>query len=224
MNATQSSANRAVAELCVAFMFALARRLGEQDAGIREGRWQGATGVELGGRTLGLIGMGGIAGELAGIARALGMDVVSWSRNNDPERARAAGSTAVELDELLARADVVSLHLRLSPDTRGFLNADRIARMKPGALLINTARGGLIDESALVSALKSGYIGGAGLDVFEQEPLPATSALRALPNVVMTPVSGWNTAEAGRRMIDISVDNVIGFIQGNPRNIVIGDK
>lgn len=218
------SANRAVAELCVAFMFSLARRLGEQDAAIRAGRWQGVTGFELGGRTLGLIGLGGIASELAGIAGAMGMRVVSWSRNNDPERARAAGCQALELDALLAEADVVSLHLRLGPDTRGFLDSDRIARMKRGALLINTARGGLVDESALVSALQSGQIGGAGLDVFAEEPLPDSSALRALSNVVMTPVSGWNTAEAGRRMIDISIDNVVGFIEGNPRNIVIGDK
>lgn len=218
------SANRAVAELCVAFMFALARRLGQQDASIRAGRWQGVTGFELGGRTLGLIGLGGIASELAAMARGLGMRVISWSRNNDIERARAAGADAVELDQLLTQADVVSLHLRLAAETRGFINEARISQMKRGALLLNTARGGLVDEPALVAALESGQLGGAGLDVFSEEPLPASSALRTLPNVVMTPVSGWNTTEAGRRMIDISIDNVVGFLQGNPRNVVIGEK
>lgn len=218
------SANRAVAELCVAFMFALARRLAEQDASIRAGRWQGMTGFELGGRTLALLGLGGIAGELASMARALGMRVISWSRNNDAARARAVGAEAVELDQLLSQADVLSLHLRLAAGTRGFINAARISQMKRGALLLNTARGGLVDEPALVAALESGQLGGAGLDVFSEEPLPVSSALRTLPNVVMTPVSGWNTTEAGRRMIDISIDNVAGFLQGNPINVVIGGK
>ena len=216
------SANQSVAELCVAFMFSLARRLSEQDASVRSGVWQGVTGFELGGKTLGIIGLSGIAGELIRMARGLGMKVVSWSRNNDAQRAQAAGAEAVTLDELLARADIVSLHLRLNPETRGFLSAARIAQMKPGALLINTARGGLVDEAAMAHALSTGQLGGAGLDVFAIEPLPADSPLKALDNVVMTPVSGWNTRESSQRMIDISIDNVVGFLSGTPQNIVNG--
>ncbi len=214
------SANRAVAELCVAFMFALARAIPAQDRAVRSGEWKAAPGIELGGRTLGIVGLGGIAAELIAMARGLGMEVVSWSRNNDPARARKAGATAVPLDELLARADVVSLHLRLNAETRNFLDSARLARMKPGAMLINTARGGLVDEAALADALRSGRLGGAGLDVFAVEPLPRDSALLALPNVVMTPVSGWNTRDASHRMIASSIDNVVGFFTGRPQNVV----
>ncbi|MEI6718014.1 MAG: NAD(P)-dependent oxidoreductase [Betaproteobacteria bacterium] len=161
-----------------------------------------------------------ISKELIRMAIGLGMNVISWSRNNDAARARAAGSEAVTLDELLPRADVLSLHLRLNAETRGFLNASRISQMKPGALLINTARGGLVDEEALTHALQSGRLGGAGLDVFSIEPLPSDSPLNTLSNVVMTPVSGWNTSESSQRLINISIDNVVGFFSGKPNNIV----
>jgi D-3-phosphoglycerate dehydrogenase len=216
------SANRAVAELCVALMFAVARALPAQDRAVRAGDWKSAPGLELGGRTLGIVGLSGIAGELIPMARGLGMQVVSWSRNNDPARAQQAGATALPLDEVLARADVLSLHLRLNAETKSFLDAARLARMKPGAILINTARGGLVDEAALAEALRAGRLHGAGLDVFAVEPLPKASPLRALDNVVMTPVSGWNTREASRRMLAASIDNVLGFFAGRPQNIVNG--
>jgi phosphoglycerate dehydrogenase-like enzyme len=216
------SANRAVAELCVALMFAVARAIPLQDRSVRSGEWQAVPGIELGGKTLGIVGLSGISGELIPMARALGMRVISWSRNNDPARASAAGSSAVALDELLSQADVVSLHLRLSAETRNFLNAGRLARMKPGAILINTARGGLVDEAALLDALGSGRLAGAGLDVFAVEPVPAGSPLLGMPNVVMTPVSGWNTRDASRRMISASIDNVVGFFSGRPLNVVNG--
>ena len=216
------SANRAVAELCIAFMFAVARALPVQDRSVRSGEWKAPTGLELGGRTLGIVGLSGIAGELISMARGLGMEVLSWSRNNDPARARKAGAAAVALEELLARADVVSLHLRLNAETRNFLDAARIGRMKRGAILINTARGGLVDEAALVEALRSGHLHGAGLDVFAEEPVPAGSPLLGLDNVVMTPVSGWNTRDASRRMISASVENVVRFFEGRPQNIVNG--
>jgi phosphoglycerate dehydrogenase-like enzyme len=150
------------------------------------------------------------------------MNVLSWSRNNDRARAQKAGASAVALDELLSKADVISLHLRLSAETRNFLDAARLARMKPGAILINTARGGLVDEAALIDALRSGRLQGAGLDVFAVEPVPRESPLLALDNVVMTPVSGWNTGDASRRMIAASIDNVVGFFAGRPQNIVNG--
>jgi phosphoglycerate dehydrogenase-like enzyme len=216
------SANRAVAELCVALMFACARGLPVQDRSVRAGEWRSSPGMELGGKTLGIVGLSGISSELIPMARGLGMRVVSWSRNNDPARAERAGATAVSLDEVLENADVVSLHLRLNAETRHFLDAKRIARMKRGAILVNTARGGLVDEAALVEALRSGRLQGAGLDVFAVEPLPRESPLRTLDNVVMTPVSGWNTRDASRRMIAASVDNVVAFFRGRPQNIVNG--
>jgi D-3-phosphoglycerate dehydrogenase len=148
------------------------------------------------------------------------MKVISWSRNNEGARAAAIGSQAVPFDELLASADVVSLHVRLNDTTRHMIGADQLARMKRGAILINTARGGVVDTNALLHALASGHIGGAGLDVFEQEPLPAGHPLLALENVVMTPVSAWSTADASARMINQSIENVVQFLAGTPVNVV----
>ena len=214
------SANRSVAELCVALMFAVARGIVLQDRSIRLGEWKSWQGLELGGRTLGIVGLSGIGTEFAAMARGLGMRVISWSRNNDPERAEKAGSIAVPIEELLSQADVISLHLRLNEETRNFLDSDRFARIKPGAILINTARGGLIAEAALIDALRSGRLTGAGLDVFALEPVPADNPLRTMDNVVMTPVSGWNTLDSSRRMISQSIDNVVMFYAGKPRNVV----
>lgn len=212
--------NRAVAEHCLALLFAVARAVPAQDRAIRRGEWKAVQGIELGGKVLGIIGVSGISSELAPLARALGMTVISWSRNNDPARAEAIGARAVPLDELLAASDVISLHVRLNDATRGMIGADRFARMKRGAILINTARGGVVDESALVRALSTRAIAGAGLDVFAQEPLPAGHPFLAMENVVMTPVSGWNTADASARMIDQSIENVARFLSGSPVNVV----
>ncbi|MFI4988993.1 MAG: 2-hydroxyacid dehydrogenase, partial [Alphaproteobacteria bacterium] len=176
--------------------------------------------IELAGKTLGIIGLSAIGRALATLASGIGMSVLSWSRNNDPARARAVGASATTLAEVLATSDFVSLHLRLFPELAGFLGAKELARMKPGAILINTARGELVDEAALLAALSSGRLRGAGLDVFARQPLPPDHALRRLPNVVMTPASGWNTADASRRMISQSIDNVLAFIAGRPINVV----
>ncbi|MBI3992134.1 MAG: hypothetical protein HY342_02585 [Candidatus Lambdaproteobacteria bacterium] len=214
------SSNRAVAEQCLALMFAVARHVALQDRTIRQGQWAARQGIELGGKTLGIIGLSGISSELAPLARALGMQVLSWSRNNDPARARAVGATAVSLDEVLARAQVISLHVRLNEATRNMLGAPQFARMQAGTIFINTARGGLVDEGALLDALRNGRLAGAGLDVFAQEPLPAGHPLLSLENVVMTPVAGWNTSDASQRMIGRSIDNVLGFLSGQPINVV----
>jgi D-3-phosphoglycerate dehydrogenase len=214
------ASNLSVAELCIGFMFALSRRIAEQHAAIIQGQWNALTGFELHGKTLGIIGLSGISKELIKMAAAFGMRVISWSRNNDAQRALEAGCQSVELDELLEQSDLISMHLRLNSETRHFLNKQRIAAMKPGALLINTARGGLIDEQAMIEALQSGHLAGAGLDVFSVEPLPADSMLRKMNNVVMTPVSAWNTRESSQRMIDISISNVIDFLKNEPKNIV----
>lgn len=214
------SSNRAVAEHALALMLDVSRRVSEQDRAIREGEWKAQQGIELGGKTLGIIGLSAIARSLIPLGNGVGMRVLSWSRNNDAERARAAGATAVELDDLLAQSDVISLHLRLLPGLTGFIGEKQIARMKPGAIFINTARGELVDEKALEAALKSNHLRGAGLDVFASQPLPADHPLRQLPNVVMTPASGWNTVDASARMIGQSIDNVLAFIDGAPINIV----
>ncbi len=214
------SANRAVAELCLALMFAVARQLPAQDRAIRRGEWAGREGIELGGKVLGLVGISGISGELAPMAAALGMQVISWSRHNDPARARAVGATAVSFDEVLARSDLLSLHVRLNAETRHMIGAAQMARMKPGAILINTARGGVVDEAALIAALERGRLAGAGLDVFAVEPLPKDHPFLRMDSVVMTPVSAWNTADSSQRMIRQSVDNVVGFLSGHPINVV----
>ena len=212
--------NRAVAEHCLALVFSVARHIGAQDRAIRDGQWKAMQGIELGGKTLGIVGISGISSELAPLARGIGMKVVSWSRNNDSARASAVGSQAVAFDELLATSDVVSLHVRLNDATRHMIGADQLARMKRGAILINTARGGVVDTHALVNALARDQLGGAGLDVFEQEPLPAGHPFLSLDNVVMTPVSAWSTADASARMINQSIENVAQFLAGTPVNIV----
>jgi phosphoglycerate dehydrogenase-like enzyme len=217
------SSNRAVAEHCLALMMDRARHVSRLDRDLRGGAWQSRQGLELAGKTLGLIGLGAIAKQVAGIGRALGMQVLSWSRNNDPQRAEAAGAQAVDLDVLLARSEVISLHLRLGPDTAGLIGAEQFAMMKPGAILINTARAGLVDEKALISALSTGRLGGAGLDVFEATPLPRDHPFLSMDSIVLTPVTAWNTTEASSRMIGATIDNAVGFFSATPLNIVNPD-
>jgi phosphoglycerate dehydrogenase-like enzyme len=212
--------NLAVAEHCLALLFAVARAVPAQDRAIRRGEWKAMQGIELGGKTLGVIGVGGISSALVPLARGLGMKVISWSRNNDPARAAAIGSRAVSFDELLAVADVISLHLRLNDTTRNMIGASQFARMKRGVILINTARGGVIEEAALVRALNDRQIAGAGLDVFAHEPLPAGHPFLTMENVVMTPVAAWSTVDASARMINQSIENVVQFLAGTPANIV----
>ncbi len=210
---------RALAEHCLALLFAVSRRVVEQDRAIRHGIWQPLQGVELGGKTLGIVGLSATAREFAPLARALGMDVLSWSRDNSAERAAAVGATAVSLEEVLSQSDVVSLHLRLFPELVGFLGRERFWKMKPGAILLNTARGELVDDAALVEALQSRRLRGAGLDVFKQIPLPPGHPLLALDNVVMTPSCGWNTVDSAQRILGRSIDHVLAFIRGEPMSI-----
>jgi phosphoglycerate dehydrogenase-like enzyme len=211
---------RALAEHCLALLFAVSRRVAEQDRAIRHGVWQPLQGVELGGKTLGIVGLSATAREFAPLARALGMDVLSWSRDNSAERAAAVGATAVSLDDVLGRSDVVSLHLRLFPELAGFVGRERLAQMKPGAILLNTARGELVDGAALVEALQSRKLRGAGLDVFAPMPLPPDHPLLALDNVVMTPSCGWNTVDSAERILGRSIDHVLAFMRGEPVSIV----
>jgi D-3-phosphoglycerate dehydrogenase len=187
----------AVAECAVALMWAAARGLAAMDRGMRAGNWLREDGMQLTGKTLGLLGYGGIAAEVARIARGSGMRVIAWNRTPKQDD----GVEFVTLEKLLADSHVVSLHLLLNDETRGFLNAGRIAAMKPGVIFINTARGALVDEAAMIAALKSGHIRHAGLDVFNTEPLPADHELTRLPNVTLSAHSAFRTPEANENLI-----------------------
>src|SRR5918998_1768616 len=180
-------------ELTWALVLGLVRRLREEDASVRSGGWQTGVPGDLEGRRLGLLGLGRLGSRVAAVAQAFGMEVVAWSENLRAEDAAAAGVTRVERDELLRTAHIVSIHLRLSERTRGLLGARELGLMRRDALLVNTSRGPIVDEAALVSALSSSAIAGAGLDVFDVEPLPAGHPLRTAPNVLRTPHVGYAT-------------------------------
>ena len=188
----------AVAECAIGLLFAAARGFAAMDGAMRGGRWLRSEGVQLTGKTLGLVGFGGIAAEVARLALGCGMKALAWNRT-----AKAfPGVDFVALDRLLAESDAVSLHLLLCDETRGFLSRERMAAMRPGALLVNTARGALVDEAAMVNALRSGRLGHAGLDVFDIEPLPADHVLTTLANVTLSAHSGFRTPEANERLIE----------------------
>lgn len=183
----------ATTELALGLLLACARNIAREDRAIREGRWQETIGTLLHGRTLGLVGLGRLGARMAVLGQALGMRVIAWSPNLTPERAAGTGAEAVPREVLFAEADAVSIHLVLSEATRGLIGAADLARMKPGAILVNSARGPIIREEALLAALRDGPLGAAGLDVFEQEPLPPGHPFRDLPNVVLTPHLGYVT-------------------------------
>jgi D-3-phosphoglycerate dehydrogenase len=194
--------DRSVAEHTIALMFAAARRIAAMDAAVRRGRFAPENGLELLGKTIGIIGTGGIGSEVARITAVLGMRVLAWNRSGvDP----ALPAEPVELDHLLATADVVSLHLALNDTTRGFLGRDRLARLKPGAILVNTARGALIDEPALIEALAAGRLGHAALDVFAEEPLPADHPFTSMANVTLTSHAGFMTREASINLLAMAM-------------------
>jgi D-3-phosphoglycerate dehydrogenase len=187
----------AVAECAIALMWAAARNLTQMDREMRAGNWLREDGMQLTGKTLGLIGFGGIAKEVARIARGSGMQVIAWNRT--PRK--ATGVEFVEYDELLAASDVVSVHLLLNDETRGFVSRGCIEAMKPGVILVNTARGALVDEEAMIEALQSGHIRHAGLDVFNIEPLPKNHPVTKLPNVTLSAHSAFRTPEASENLM-----------------------
>lgn len=210
-NTPGANAN-AVAEHTLALMLALARRITTLDAELRGGKWTRGLSIGLEGTTLGLVGLGAIANRVARLAAPFGMRILASPWGPDDGRAAAIGATAVPIEALLAESDFVSLHLRLSSETERYLDAVRLSRMKPTAFLINTARAGLVDRDAMLTALREGRIGGAGLDVFHTEPLPADDALNSLPNVVMTPHNAGMTPHAVDAGLQMAVDNVEKFI------------
>ncbi len=193
----------AVAECAFALMWAAARGLAEMDREMRVGAWLRTEGIQLTGKTVGLVGFGGIAAEMARLCRGSGMRVLAWNRTPKTH----PGVDFVPLERLLAESDVVSLHLLLTEATRGFLSAARIAALKPGAILINTARGAVVDEAALVEALRTGPVARAGLDVFAVEPLPPDHPLARLPNVTLSAHSAFRTPEASDNLIAAALDH-----------------
>jgi D-3-phosphoglycerate dehydrogenase len=200
----------AVAECAIALMWAGARGLAQMDRAMRDGQWLRDDGMQLTGKTLGLIGFGGIAAEVARIALGSGMRVLAWNRS--PKQ--YAGIEFVSVDTLLAQSDVVSLHLLLNDETRGFLSRARIEAMRPGSILVNTARGAVVDEAAMIDALKSGHLRHAGLDVFNIEPLPAGHELTKLPNVTLSAHSAFRTPEASENLIEAALQHCRRIAKG----------
>jgi phosphoglycerate dehydrogenase-like enzyme len=212
---TQTEGSGATAiEMTMALMLALAHRVAQEDRAMREGLWQTGMGFDLAGKTLGVVGLGRIGSRIATFGKHLGMQVLAWSAHLTEETATAAGAIYTPLDDLFRHSDVVTLHLRLSERTRGIVTARHISLMKPTACLVNTARGHLLDENALVAALRDGRIRGAALDVFYTEPLPVDHPLRLLENVVLAPHMGYVSAESYDQFFRASVDNVAAYLEG----------
>ena len=219
---TPGYADNTVAEHALAMMLATARHLHILDRELHDGHWnQSLPGMELRGKTLGLVGFGGIGARFAELARGIGMNVRAWTRNPDPQRARRHGIEFADLDTILRTSDVLSLHAALTPETEGLLDQRAFTLMKPGVMLINTARGEIVDEQALLDALRSGAVASAALDVYHQEPLPRDHPLLDLDNVLLTPHVAYNTPEATDALLDISIDNIVRYYRGDPVNVVV---
>ena len=209
-----------VAEKAIALALAVAHRIPALDAAVRRGEWPQQPVAQLHGATLGVVGTGPIGQRLIALAGGLGMETLAWTFNPSTERAGAYGTTFVALEELLAGADVVSLQLPLTPESDGLIGARELAMMKPTAILVNVGRGPVVDEDALVEALREGRIGGAGLDVFAVEPLPAGHPLTALDNVALSPHNAANTPQANRAGLELAIRNIRGWQQGLSPNSV----
>ena len=208
------------AELAWGLILGLMRRIPAEDRATREGRWQVSLGLGLNGKTLGVLGLGTLGSRVAKVGRAFEMEVLAWSQNLTRARAEEVGATLVAKDELLARSDIVSIHLVLSERTRGLLGARELGLMKRSAYLVNTSRGPIVDEAALIDALRNGIIAGAGLDVFDPEPLPADHPFRSLPNIVVTPHLGYVTEETYRVFYGHALEDVQAFLRGAPVRVL----
>lgn len=212
---------RPTSELTWALILASLRHLEAEMANMRAGRWQTTLGGDLFGRTLGLIGLGTVGGQVAAVGKAFGMRVIAWSQNLTPQRCAALGvELASSLDDLLGQADIVSVHLVLSDRSRGLIGARELAAMKPGAVLVNTARGPIVEEAALVTALESGSLASAAVDVYEHEPLPPTHPFRRLSRLVMTPHLGYVTAANYRSHYPMAVADIAAWLDGTPVRVI----
>ena len=213
---TPGVAAQAIAEHALMLTLSVARRVVSLHQQVANGAWPRGQSIQLRGKTLGIIGLGAIGRQVARLAEALGMRVIAWTMHPNP----ALGFELVELDDLLRQSDIVSLHLRLSPETTGFLGSREFGLMKPSAIFINTARGPIVDEAVLIAALRAQRIGGAGLDVFDIEPLPVGHALTQLDNVVLTPHCAGVTPEVLEASLALALENVDCFLHGAPQFVV----
>ncbi len=211
---------QATTELAFGLMLALARNIPREDASVRAGGWQTTVGVGLDGKTLGIVGLGRLGSAAARIGAAFGMGLIAWSENLTAERAAECGAGLVSRDELFASADFVTIHVVLSRRTRGLIGARELGLMKPTAFLVNTSRGPIVDEEALLAALEAGTIAGAGLDVFDREPLPADHPLRSAPNTVLTPHLGYVTEDTYRLFYEQSVEDIEAFFTGQAVRVI----
>jgi phosphoglycerate dehydrogenase-like enzyme len=208
------------AELAWTLVLALARHVPVEDAGMRGGGWMTTVGVDLNGKTLGLLGLGRLGSIVARYGAAFGMRLVAWSENLTAERAAECGAELVTKDELFSSADCVTIHLVLSRRTRGLIGAHELGLMKPTAHLVNTSRGPIVDEQALLEALEQGTIAGAGIDVYDREPLPADHPLRRAPNTVLTPHLGYVTEETFRVFYEQTVEDIEAWLAGEPLRVI----
>jgi phosphoglycerate dehydrogenase-like enzyme len=210
----------AAPELTWALLLAFARDLTHEEASLRDGRWQTGVGFELSGKTLGIVGLGKIGKRIAGYGRAFGMDVLAWSQNLTEDVAAEAGARKVGKDELFRESDVVSLHLRLSPRSEGTVGERELRLLGPDGVLVNTARGPLVDQRALVTALHEGWIRGAALDVFDQEPLPAGHPLLGAPRTLLAPHLGYVTDASYRAFFGGALEDVTAWLDGSPMRVL----
>lgn len=212
----------ATAELTWGLILGSARHIGAEDRALREHAWQTTVGTDLAGATLGVVGLGRLGSAVATVGRAFGMNVLAWSTNLTPERAAEVGVTHVTKEELLANSDVVTIHLKLSARTTGLIGAPELALMKPTALLVNTSRGPIVDTDALVAALHAQRLGGAALDVYDIEPLPAAHPLRTAPHTLLTPHLGYVTERNYEICYGHAVEDILAFDAGTPLRVVEG--
>jgi phosphoglycerate dehydrogenase-like enzyme len=208
------------AELAWGLILSLMRHIPAEDRATREGKWQTSLGLGLNGKTFGALGLGTLGSRAARVGKAFEMEVLAWSQNLTAERAKEVGATLVTKDELLARSDIVSIHLVLGDRTRGLIGARELGLMKRSAYLINTSRGPIVDEAALIRALGDGTIAGAGLDVFDEEPLPLDHPFRRLPNIAITPHLGYVTAETYRIFYGHALEDIKAYLDGSPVRVI----
>jgi D-3-phosphoglycerate dehydrogenase len=220
----RGSANKSTYELAWGLIFAVARHIPLEANAMKSGGWQHTAGFTLHGRTIGLLGLGRQGRNMVPVAKALGMNVIAWSPNLTDAVANEFGAKRVEKDALFRASDVLSLHLVLAESTRNIVGARELALMKPSAILVNTSRGPLVEEQALLDALQQGRIAGAGLDVYHREPLPDDDPIRSAPNVVLTPHLGYATQEFFRIAYEDTVENIAAFANGKPIRVLKPDR
>lgn len=207
-------------ELAWGLILGVARNIPSEDRNVREGRWQTTIGLDMQDKTLGIVGLGRLGREMARIGQAFRMNVIAWSQNLTAESAEEAGVRRVEKDELFREADVITIHYKLSERSRGLVDQAAIDLMKPTAILVNTSRGPIVDYGALAQALKAGRIGGAGLDVYDSEPLPADDMMRSLPRTVLTPHLGYVSHDTYRIFYQETVENILAWLKGAPIRLI----